>query len=481
MDIFGFPEPVVGLDFCNVTIAYTHLGWGDTVNVISYLPLVENWNTKFAANGGGGFMTGGEEMALFTMVPALVDGFAVSTTDGGHRISVQEGMALTSTWAHSSPGNVNWPLLVDFAHVALHDMATIGKAVTEAFYQVAPRYSYFFGGSTGGRQGYQLAQRYLKDFDGILALFPAINWAKFLFSNIWPVFVMNQMNAYPPKCQFDAIREAAIAACDELDGFKDGIISRPGLCRFDPHTVVGRSFHCNDIKSTISSEAATIARAAWDGPRSSSGEFQWYGFGMDADLTEPLGGPIHTSCNSAGVCSASPFVISDVWARYWVLKQPDFEMTKLTHEEWDDIFRGSVNEYESVIGTSDPDLARFRNAGGKMITWHGTGDAAIPSNGSSDYYDRVLHLDPNAQDYYRLFMIPGSTHAIMNQIVPSRDTMFKAIQDWVEKGVAPDTMPSEGPSPKSPNVRIKRDFCMYPRVQHYQGGDGTKADSFICV
>ncbi|KFZ12986.1 hypothetical protein V501_03940 [Pseudogymnoascus sp. VKM F-4519 (FW-2642)] len=472
-------EPVTSPGFCNVTVTYTHPGWNDTINIISYLPFAESWNGKFLANGGAGYITGGEAIASSTMVPGLLDGFAVSTTDGGHSMTMAEMVADTSTWALTSPGNVNWPLLVDFASVALHDMATIGKAVTKAFYGSPPQLSYFFGSSTGGRQGHIIAQRYPKDFDGIIALFPAINWAKFVFANIYPSFVMEQLKEYPQRCEFEALRQAAISACDSLDGLEDGIISRPGLCQFDPHALVGHTFDCDGANAVFSSGAATIALATWNGPRSATGDFQWYGFGLDANISDALAGAAATKCNPEGKCAASPFPLSAVWVKYWVFKDPDFDLSTMTHDEWDKAYHTSVREYDSIIGTNDADLSEFKKAGGKMINWHGLQDQAIPTNGSVDYYERVLKRDPNAQDFYRFFLAPGASHSMSVNISPSRQEMMKAIQGWVENDTAPETLRAVGPG--RDGTTLERDLCMYPRLQHYRGGDGSRPNSFICV
>ncbi|KAI1418397.1 tannase and feruloyl esterase [Hypoxylon sp. FL1857] len=471
----GLPEssPIPNLNFCDVTITYTHPGWHDTININILLP-TDNWNVRFASVGGGVFATGGGQVAEFLTMPIMALGYATATTDGGHTSDLFGPEFNVPLWALTSPGNVNWPLLVDFASVALHDLATIGKAVQEVFYGTAPRYSYWFGGSTGGRQGHMLAQRYPKDFDGIVALFPAINWDKFWFSGFWPTFVMDQMRTYPRPCEFDTIRAAVMAACDKLDGLEDGIISREDLCDFDPHDVVGRKISCDGAEATVSSAAADVVQKTWEGPRSSTGEFQWCGHGKGTDLTQPLTGPIQIQCNEEGSCRSESNL---VWVKYWVKKDPSFDMRAINHEEWDEIFHASVNEYDSIIGTSDPDLSAFKKSGGKMINWHGSVDAAIPFNGSTDYYDRVLNYDPEAQDYYRFFVAPGSGHCF--NCGPSPPPTLDYIVDWVENAVAPDTLRAKGLN--GLGVPVERDLCMYPKVQHYVGGDPTVASSFICV
>lgn len=319
-----------------------------------------------------------------------------------------------------------------------------------------------------------LAQRYPQDYDGIVALFPAVNWVRFFFSNFWPTFVMGQMQTYPRPCELDAITAAVISACDELDGLEDGIISRLDLCEFDPQDVVGKKIQCDGVEATVSPAAAEVIQKAWDGPRSSTGKFQWYGFSKGTDLTQPLTGPIQVKCGVEDSCRAEANL---VWARYWVKKDPSFDMRMISHQEWDDLVHASINEVDSIIGTSDPDLSAFKRRGGKMVNWHGTVDAAIPFNGSSDYYDRVLERDPEAADYYRFFVAPGSGHCF--NCGPSSPPTMQYIVDWVEKGIAPDTLRASGLN--GLDVQVERELCMYPMVQHYVGGDPTVASSFTCV
>ena len=37
-------------------------------------------------------------------------------------------------------------------------------------------------------------------------------------------------------------------------------------------------------------------------------------------------------------------------------------------EEYVRLFQASVQQYDSIVGTSDPDLSQSRDAGGKIIT-----------------------------------------------------------------------------------------------------------------
>jgi feruloyl esterase len=435
------PEPVHhNMNFCNVTVTYTHPGWNDQITVTVLLPL-EGWNGRAQATGGGGFVTGGGPLGDLWMGDGLAAGYAVATTDGGHSTDVAVSATDASSWALLSPGNVNWPLFIDFASVALHDMGDILKAVVASYYGRPAAKSYFFGASTGGRQALMLAQKYPRDFDGIVSICPAANWDRFIMADYWPQFIMNQLGVYPPPCELSAFTSAAIEACDGLDGVVDGIISLPGLCDFDPHSMVGKSFDCNGKPSLYTSAGAAVAEAAWSGPRGANGEWQWFGIGKDADLS----GIALTTCDPQSEnCNPLPFGIPSSWIRNFLKKDADFDPATLTHAEWDTLFHQSTNDYASAIGTSDPDLSEFRKAGGRLISWHGLRDEVISVNGSAEYFDRVLQRDASAHDYFRLFLVPGAGHSTVDGVTPDSGGVMDALVRWVEEGVPPERLRADG-------------------------------------
>lgn len=169
---------LTNLNFCNVTVTYNHPKTGDNINTQVWLPF-SGWNGRFQATGGGGFLAGQGPQGL---APAVNAGFAAAATDAGvgssdYNIGPNDPPpGLTAPWALISDNNVNQYALQNFGAQAAHEMTLIGKSVIQSFYGANATYSYFTGCSTGGRQGYSLAQRYGGDYDGILAMAPAINW-----------------------------------------------------------------------------------------------------------------------------------------------------------------------------------------------------------------------------------------------------------------------------------------------------------------
>jgi hypothetical protein len=264
---------------------------------------VNIYDSRFQGTGGGGYQTGDGTSAL---VQAVHDGYSAASTDGGHPSETAD-IAAPANWALLSPGNLNLPLLQDFAAVTLADMTLIGQAITESYHGEKPAYSYWTGCSTGGRQGLMLAQRYPELYDGIVALAPAINWDTFLVTEYWPQQVMNQLGVYPPPCELIAFTNAAIAACDDLDGLEDGIISDANACTFDPYSIVGEPFVCDDGEERqLTVEGAKVADSAWSGLIDPSGNRQWYGLNRDAALSGIAG-------TNATTSTGKPFRHSADW------------------------------------------------------------------------------------------------------------------------------------------------------------------------
>ena len=465
---------ITGLNFCNVSITHTHPGWNDSILTQVWLPS-STWSGRFQGTGGGGWVTGGFGA---TLPPAVEAGYAAASTDGGH-----DGLAAApSNWALTSDGNVNLYLLDDFAATALSDMTLIGQAVTESFYGRPAAYSYWTGCSTGGRQGLMLAQRYPELYDGILAVAPAINWDSFIVAEYWAQHVMNQLDYYPPICELQAFTQAAITACDGLDGVMDTIIADPAACTFDPHSVVGTDFLCNGtVTQTFSAAGADVVEAAWTGPIDSRGRRQWYGLNKDASLL----GFAATATTANGTTTGAPFSIATDWIKYFVARDPNYSVENMTDADYFSVLHQSRNCYASNIGTHDPDLSEFQASGGKMLTWHGLADQLIFPNGTVDYYKRVSQEVDNVQDFYRFFEAPGVAHC-QGGPGPKPLHTLEDLVAWREQGRAPDVLQAAnltatGVLPSSGEQFMERDLCPWPTRQKYVGGNTSQPGSFRCV
>ncbi|RBR15644.1 uncharacterized protein FIESC28_07285 [Fusarium coffeatum] len=458
------PEDTVTL--CKVVVQHTHPGWNDTINTYVWLP-ISNWNERMVGVGGGGWSTGDVD----DLAAPASRGYAAVTTDGGHLLANRQELG----WALTSSGNLDLHALQNFAAVSLDDAATLGKTVVETYYGKKPKYSYWNGCSTGGRQGHMMAQRYPTQYNGILASASAFNWDKFVVSEYWPQLVMYSLGYYPPACELEAITNATIEACDANDGIEDGVVSNSTKCAFDPMSVVGTEITCDNPSGTlkISEKAAKVVRLTWRGPETEDGKFLWYGLDKSAPLIRLAG----TTCTSLTNCTSAPFAISKDWLTTFVQQNDTAKLHGISHSEYSKLFRQSVNRFASIMGTSDADLTDFKKAGGKLLAWHGTADDLIPFQGSVDYYNRVLENDPNATDYYRFFEAPGVEHCSGGSgWYPGSG--FDTLVNWVEKGEAPDRLYAETiGSEKKRAVKL----CAWPKRITYVGGDKDLASSFSCA
>ncbi|CAO2652696.1 Nn.00g021070.m01.CDS01 [Neocucurbitaria sp. VM-36] len=458
---------VSNLSFCNVSLVLSHTE--DVVYAWVWLPL-EDWNGRFLVAGGGGLVAGAES----TLAQHVVRGFAAGSTDAG--LSPNITIANSGAWAIKSPGVLNVELIENFAHRSIHDVATIGKAVVKAFYGVRPRYLYYSGCSTGGRQGYHAAQWYPKDFHGILANAPALYQPRISPGIFWPPVVMRNIAA-PPMCVFQAYQEAAISACDGHDGVVDGVISKPETCKLDPKQLIGSKIACVDTEGdvTISAVYADVIAKIVQGPRDSSGAWLWYGL--------PPGAPFNVIANTSTNGSSTvpvPFSVAEAWVRYLIYQDSNYNTANMTFDDYFKAYQRSVELFTTVIGTDHPNLSRFRKAGGKLLTWHGLADPIIAPEGSIRYrraLERRSGGPKKTNRYHRLFLAPGVEHC-RGGAGPVPTDPLAALMDWVEKGKAPIKLLA---NTTGNGTVIERKLCPYPRIQTYiEGKNPNITESFFC-
>lgn len=443
---------------CLVTAIVTHPPAKDRVTVWIGLPLT-NWNGRFLGTGGGGFLGG----SAGNLRDPVLHGFAAAATDTGH-----EGGS--GSFALDANGRQNWPGIIDNAYLGIHEMTVVGKALTKSFYGNAPRYSYFVGGSTGGRQGLMEAQRFPEDYDGIISACPAINWHRFVAASLWPEVVMLSMSNFVSRAKLDAATAAAIAVCDADDGVKDGVIDDPLHCTYDLKALVGTK-----IGDEIFTEAdAEVIRKVWQGPRKQDGSFIWHGLERGADMSA------YASIGGSPL-KGKPFSIALEYWVYYLAQDAKWDWTTLTYAGFEQLWTKSVEQYGAVIGTDDPDLTRFRDHGGKLIISHGLADQLIPAAGTIDYFKRVedrMGGEKKTAKFARLFLVPGVDHGF-HGAGATPTGINEAMLRWVEEGQAPEKLIAEKRDASGKVVRT-RPLFPYPQVAKYKGSGSTdEAGNFV--
>ncbi|KAH9879629.1 hypothetical protein IAQ61_001448 [Plenodomus lingam] len=482
------PQPALkGLNFCQVQIFLTHqtaadtsLGLNDTndkVLIEVWLPLTsEDWNGRFQATGGAGFTTGMFDAHLGV---AVQNGWAAASTDGGH--SAEDTAVGDASWALNEDRTVKWHLLHNFASRSIADQIPIGKRITEQFYGVKPHHSYWNGCSTGGRQGYAIAQRFPHLVDGIFANAPAIEFSHLVLSLFWPQLRMEDTKTYLSNCELEYYQARVVEACDSIDGVLDGIIEDPEQCELDPYSLVGdnRTFQCDGKELVFSKEMARIIADIHQGPGSTPGKPLFPGLARGV----PMISLAKISISEDGVRSQRPFPISASWLKYLVLKDPTYDLSQLTDvNKYYELYGLANYEFGGLLDTNNPDLSALEASGTKMITWHGLYDQLIPYQNTVAYRKKVERLMGGAHrvdEYFRLFLAPGLGHCGGGVGAQLKDPLG-ALVDWVEHNMPPETLDAERID--SEGELVTKDICAWPSKSKYMGvGSWRRASSWSCV
>jgi feruloyl esterase len=448
------------------------------------LLLPDSWNGKFVMGGGGGFV--GSVMNSSLMFGSLQAGYATVGTDAGH-----QGHPLDASWALN-----NLERLVSFGHQAVHRTAVTAKALITDYYDQEISRSYFTGCSRGGGQGFMEAQRYPDDFDGIVAGSPAFNWTGLaaLASQINAAMYPDPTNlqrAVVGPAEQRLIESSYLAMCDAQDGIADGILNDPRQCRFDVATLL-----CTGEKTDqcLSAEQLAAVRVVYGGATDSRGRSRYPGFPFGGETSlggwsrwltgglaylselEDFQAGVDPGPFDAPVEPSAYFGFGNGIMRYFVYNDPEWSYVGY---DWDD-FDKDAERVAQTLNATNPDLAAFRERGGKLLIYNGWSDHAQPSEAFIDYYGEVLAEDESAADDVRLFLMPGVEHCFGGP-GPSWVNFLDEIDTWVESGTAPDQIIAywldESMQPDG-----SRPVCAYPDVLEYDGeGDPRNASSFICA
>lgn len=140
-----------------------------------------------------------------------------------------------------------------------------------------------------------------------------------------------------------------------------------------------------------------------------------------------------------GRCRGRPFTIATDWVRLLVKKNAGYDSASVARLEFAWLFRETVEEFGSMIGSDDPHLKRFREAGGKMLAWHSINDEAITINALRRYYGKFLKVDGGREErvetegYFRFFEVPRTTHCAAPRGAGFPLRALNALRRWIEK------------------------------------------------
>lgn len=458
--------------YCLVTLTYGQSA-AENINVLVGLPLSAAdggsggmqgaWNGRTQGIGGGG--CSGISAVNAAMNAAINGGYVASGTDLGHTGGDCEPGV-------NPDGTYNFTFIQDFIRVAIKQQILFSKSIAKTYYGIKAAYNYWNGCSTGGRQGYLLAQELPNELDGILANAPAIYWTRFQTAQMWGQIVMKQRVGGPiSSAKLTQTSASAVQACDAADGVTDGVIDDPRTCKFSARANICGSPTAPALNCLTSAEADAIDEI-WEGPHNRKGEKVWFGLDRGTNLT--------------GLNGSTPFALG-VTQFHWDEHDRTFDWQTVSEDEYADVAQDGSRNIADVTDTFGP-LDKFKAHGGKLLTFVGGNDQLIFPRGVINYYRQMAarygfrHGEPdfvNLQKFYRLFRAPGVGHC-GGAAGPSPVDPFSSLVNWVEHGIAPQTLLASGGTAAPPTGRT-RPLCPYPQTAIYNGsGDVNDAGSFHC-
>ena len=459
--------------YCLVQIGYG-TNPNQNINILVTLPLSAAdggtgrlqgaWNGRTQAVGGGGCAG---VVAVNAQIVSINDtGYVSSGTDLGHSGgNCEPGV--------NADGTYNLQFIEDFIRNAIKQQILLSKQVARTYYGMNIAYNYWNGCSTGGRQGYLLAQELPDELDGILANAPAMYWTRFQTAQMWGQIAMKTLTgAAIDNNKLAQARASAIQACDVADGVTDGIIDDPRTCKFSAaNNICGRPNAPAAPTCLTPAEAAAIDKI-WDGPRNQKQNKIWFGLDRGTDF-------------SGLDNQLSPFFLG-VTQFHWDEHNLTFDWNTVPIAGYPQVAEDGSRNIADVTDTFGP-LDGFKKHGGKLLTFVGGNDQLIFPRGVINYYrtmavrySRTNEPDfANLQRFYRLFRAPGMGHC-GGGLGPTPVDAFSPLVNWVEKGVPPQTLLASGGSAAPPTGRT-RPLCPYPQTAIYNGsGNKDDAGSFHC-
>jgi feruloyl esterase len=434
--------------FCRVAATLTP-ATDSEIKIEVWLPEA-GWNGKLQSVGNGAWAG---TISYPAMSTAVAGGYAAASTDTGHTGN-------NPNFITGHPEKV-----IDFGHRAVHEMTVAAKAIIAAHYGNGPKYSYWTGCSTGGRQALMQAQRYPADYDGILAGAPAIYASRLQGMQVWASQTVHKdESSYIPPGKFPAIHDAALQRCDAQDGVKDGVLEDPTKCKFDPKVLACKT---GDAPSCLTAPQVQAATRLYAGPQNSkTGRQLFPGLQPGSELGwNTLAGP-------------QPMSLANEMYRYIVFNNANWDFKTLNP---DTDFAVAEKALGDVMDATNPNLKPFVQRGGKLILYHGWNDPGIPPMNTVQYYKNVTNVlggPSKTSESIRLFMIPGMNHC---QGGPGTDRFdgIGTLAQWVENGKAPNQIVASHQT--AGKVDRTRPLCPYPQVAVYKGSGSTdEAANFMC-
>ncbi|NOW48055.1 feruloyl esterase [Novosphingobium sp. SG751A] len=436
--------------------------------------LPDRWAGNLVQYGGGG--TNGVLVNAINgpgiLPPAaktpLERGSVTVGTDAGHPMLSPDPQAFAA----------NREALVNQAYAAYIKVHDVAVAAIAKYYRAAPKHSYFLGNSEGGREALILAQRYPKDFDGIVAVVPAMDWTGQHIAHYNQWLAQRDGGWLTPE-KVRLLADSALARCDGLDGIRDGVIVMQDACArlYDPAKLACHKGDGADACFTSAELgfiqsiyqpyrfAYPIANGVHSYPGSPFG-----GEAQEGGLAGSLMTKTKPSAGDLGRPLPGPGSI-----RYFFTQDPNFtgvfDMRR---------YAARTLELSRVFDPTDPDLRTYARKGKLIIIDYGADYLKSPY-ASRAYVASVKRRMGRAgtDRFLRYYIIPGLGHSgrgkdTQGRPLPNRVDIMSLIADWTERGRAPGNETLQSFDSDGQPV-ASRPLCPFPKLALYS----TKA-GFAC-
>ena len=436
--------------FCRVSGAVARTGDTD-VKFEVWLPSARGaWNGEFQPAGSG---FAGGAIAYAEMAEFLRAGRATANTNRGH------------------DGGGPWKLS-DMGHEPYHLTVDRAKAIVAAFYGSAPKLTVMNQcGGGGSRDALMEVQNHPEDLDAAVAQGIVYYATHHGIAHMWVYQATHKDEAsYIPPNKYPLINQAAVNACDMDDRIKDGVISDPTRCRFDPGRLLCKGADAADcltapqvaaVRQIYTTPVHARTKAPLYGSMPPGGELGW----------EQMAGP-------------APYPYSVTFYRNLVFKDQSWDYKTHPVNFDTDVDKADAPE-NLVINANNPDVSRFVARGGKLLLIGGWREHTLGPASNVDYYESVVKKigAKAAGEGVRLFMIPTMDHCLGESYANAPTVNFDAVayvKQWKASGIAARSIVVTESEKGIPDRR--RLVCAYPEIAVYnRRGDAADPASYQCA
>jgi Tannase and feruloyl esterase len=510
------------------------------------LNLPNTWHGRFEMMGGGGTDGSLNADPQGAAGIELTQGWATAADDGGHEDSATNAVGGYQDDDANAGGSQHFAVdeqaRIDYGYNGIEQTTTLSKRIIAEYYGLDAVYSYIMGCSNGGRDAMVASQRSPWLFDGVVAQNPGFNLPQAAIAEAWneqalaPLATTQDVNGQPfipatfPSQDLAVASAAILSACDALDGLVDGIIDNYRACtnkRVFPALAAftcGTGSHGNTPHggTCLTSPQVDALKKIYAGPVNSKGQRLYSNWFWDAGIWDPPSAPalgwaawnvvtapvpgVNTAANLTLGAGALPMVFTTPPV-VTPVAGPSGQEAFVFHYNFDTdapkifaetkAYPESAMDFMAAVST---DLEPFKHRGGKLIVSSSVNDGIFSGASIARWYrDMSRHMDGDAGDFARLFMVPNMGHCgggpATNDFAVNE---LNAITAWVENGIAPDRIVAANHNTSSPfpttgglfdpQVAMHfpaggtRPLCAFPKIPKYKGiGMTNDAANFLCI